>query len=26
LKDAFQAEIEAGKKDIAHGRVRIRKP
>ncbi len=26
LKDEFKAEIEAGKKDIAEGRYRIRKP
>ena len=26
LKEEFKAEIEAGKKDIAEGRVRIRKP
>jgi len=26
LKEKFKAEIEAGKKDIAEGRVRIRKP
>jgi predicted O-linked N-acetylglucosamine transferase (SPINDLY family) len=26
LTDEFKAEIEAGKKDIAEGRVRIRKP
>ena len=26
LTDAFKAEIEAGKKDIAEGRVRIRNP
>ncbi len=26
LTDAFKAEIEAGKKDIAEGRVRIRRP
>ena len=26
LKDEFIAEIEAGKKDIAEGRYRIRKP
>ena len=26
LREEFKAEIEAGKKDIAEGRVRIRKP
>ena len=26
LKEEFKAEIEAGKKDIAEGRYRIRKP
>ena len=26
LTDSFKAEIEAGKKDIAEGRVRIRRP
>ena len=26
LKEKFKAEIEAGKKDIPEGRVRIRKP
>jgi len=26
LKDEFKAKIEAGKKDIAEGRYRIRKP
>jgi hypothetical protein len=26
LSDAFKEEIEAGKRDIAEGRVRIRKP
>ena len=26
LKDEFKAEIEAGMKDIAEGRYRIRKP
>jgi len=26
LTDSFKAEIEAGKRDIAEGRVRIRKP
>ena len=26
LKDEFKVEIEAGKKDIAEGRYRIRKP
>jgi len=26
LEDEFKAEIEAGKKDIAEGRYRIRKP
>ena len=26
LTDAFRAEIEAGEKDIAEGRVRIRNP
>jgi len=26
LTDAFKAEIEAGKKDIVEGRVRIRRP
>ncbi len=26
LKDEFKAEIEAGKKDIAEGRYRVRKP
>ena len=26
LTDEFKGEIEAGKKDIAEGRVRIRKP
>jgi hypothetical protein len=26
LTDSFKAEIEAGKKDIAEGRIRIRRP
>ncbi|MDE3068549.1 MAG: hypothetical protein KGJ60_13525 [Verrucomicrobiota bacterium] len=26
LKEGFKAEIEAGKKDIAEGRYRIRRP
>jgi predicted transcriptional regulator len=26
LKDEFKAEIEAGEKDIAEGRYRVRKP
>jgi hypothetical protein len=26
LTDSFKAEIEAGKRDIAEGRVRIRRP
>ena len=26
LADSFKAEIEAGKRDIAEGRVRIRRP
>jgi mRNA-degrading endonuclease RelE of RelBE toxin-antitoxin system len=26
LRDEFKAEIEAGKKEIAEGQVRIRKP
>lgn len=26
LKEEFRAEIEAGKKDIAEGRYRVRKP
>ena len=26
LKEEFKAEIEAGKKDIAEGRYRVRKP
>ena len=26
LKEEFKSEIEAGKRDIAEGRVRIRKP
>jgi len=26
LRDEFKAEIEAGKKEIAQGQVRIRKP
>lgn len=26
LTDSFRAEIEAGKKDIAEGRVRVRRP
>jgi mRNA-degrading endonuclease RelE of RelBE toxin-antitoxin system len=26
LADSFKAEIEAGKKDIAEGRIRIRRP
>jgi len=26
LTDAFKAEIEAGKRDIAEGRVRVRNP